>query len=320
MSSRPASREPHCRACSLAARSTYQAHFSLAPQLLITHHISLCLGSADYVVRLSEGRVTLQGRVEELDKNELTTDLVEEDDKAGEADERVQKLAEKGKVDSKDPKEAEHAAALAAAGTSAPSSSSAGATPGTSTPVPGGEPASVLKRSGKLVDEEKRATGRVKWSVYNLYLRSAGYWTWVFMVALLFLGRAGRVADRAYFRYWGESYRVSDSLLWRMLLPSHSQLALVATDVQSFAVPHIPSPPSASDDVTFWLVGYTVICALLLSGDGNPKTDDHLARRPPQPRHHGHRHPGRLPRLVQGRAFTLQDEPDPRRLRAVPLL
>ncbi|BGP48208.1 hypothetical protein JCM10450v2_004080 [Rhodotorula kratochvilovae] len=226
--------------------------------ILITHHISLCLSSADYVVRLSEGRVTLQGHVDELDKGELTTELVEEDDEAGEADAAdaaEKQLASDGKVDAKDPHEAEHAASAALA-------PSATATPGTSTPVP-----PVAKRSGKLIEEEKRATGRVKWSVYNLYLRSAGYWTWAFMVALLFLGRAGRVADRAYFRWWGESYRVEESLFFRMFLPMQTQIALTDFDAQSVALPHlhIPSPPSASDDVSFWIIGYTIICLLNLA-------------------------------------------------------
>ncbi|GAA6053022.1 hypothetical protein JCM3770_002387 [Rhodotorula araucariae] len=230
--------------------------------ILITHHISLCLGSADYLVRLSEGRVTLQGHVDELDTGDLTTELVEEDDQAGEAeaaDASEKQLARSGKVDAQDPHEAEHAALAALA-------PSVTATPGASTPVPPA-PEATAKRSGKLIEEEKRATGRVKWSVYNLYLRSAGYWTWAFMVALLFLGRAGRVADRAYFRWWGESYRVEESLFFRMFLPLQGQIALTAFDAQSVALPHlhIPSPPSASDDVSFWIVGYTVICLLNLA-------------------------------------------------------
>ncbi|GAA5840283.1 hypothetical protein JCM9279_002335 [Rhodotorula babjevae] len=232
--------------------------------LLITHHISLCLTSADYVVRLSEGRVTLQGRVDELDKNELTTELIEDDDAADDAeqaDDEAQKLSKNGKVDSKDPHEAEHAAALAALGPA----SSAGATPGASTPIPGSESAAASKRSGKFIVEEKRATGRVKLSVYNLYLKSAGYYTWVFMVALLFVGRAGRVADRAFFRWWGESYRISDSLLVRVFMPTQGQIALSALDAQAYALPHVPSPPSASDDVSFWIIGYTVICLLNLA-------------------------------------------------------
>ncbi|GAA5897295.1 hypothetical protein JCM8208_003781 [Rhodotorula glutinis] len=232
--------------------------------LLITHHISLCLSSADYIVRLSEGRVTLKGPVDELDKNELTTELIEDDvaaEDAEQADDEAQKLGKNGKVDSKDPHEAEHAAALAALGPA----SSAGATPGTSTPVPGGETAAASKRSGKLIVEEKRATGRVKLSVYNLYLKSAGYYTWVFMVALLFIGRAGRVADRAFFRWWGESYRVSDSLFMRFIMPTQGQIALSAVDAQAYALPHVPSPPSASDDVSFWIIGYTVICLLNLA-------------------------------------------------------
>lgn len=205
---------------------------SRRPQLLITHHISLCLTSADYVVRLSEGRVTLQGKVDELDKNELTTELIEDDDAADDAeraDDEAQKLDKSGKVDSKDPHEAEHAAALAALGPS----SSVGTTPGTSTPIPGSESAAASKRTGKLIVEEKRATGRVKLSVYNLYLRSAGYYTWAFMVALLFVGRAGRVADRAFFRWWGESVRPSSTALLSRFIETLAHAVAVARSTAS---------------------------------------------------------------------------------------
>ncbi|GAA6008715.1 uncharacterized protein JCM10292_005037 [Rhodotorula paludigena] len=236
--------------------------------ILITHHISLCLASADYVVRMSEGRVALQGRVDELDKAELTTELVEDDDAAEEAeseDKAEEAKKEGGTVDSKDAKEAEHAAALAIPQQSASAISSPGATPGTSTPVPGAiDGPSAVKRGGKLVEEEKRATGRVKWSVYNLYLQSAGYTTWVVMVLLIFAGRAGRVADRAYFRWWGESYRVSDNLFLRLFFPAQNQMVLTGFDAQTFDL-SLPSPPSASDDVTFWLAGYTLICVANLA-------------------------------------------------------
>ncbi|BGP40114.1 hypothetical protein JCM10449v2_004072 [Rhodotorula kratochvilovae] len=127
--------------------------------ILITHHISVCLSSADYVVRLSEGRMTLQGHIDELDKGKLTTELVDEDDKAFEAnavDAAEKQLASDGKVDAKDPHKAEHAASAALA-------PSAYATPRTSTPV-----LRVAKRSGKLIKEEKHATGGIKWRVYHL--------------------------------------------------------------------------------------------------------------------------------------------------------
>ena len=47
-----------------------------------------------------------------------------------------------------------------------------------------------------------------------------------------------------------------------MFLPLQTQIALTDFDAQSVALPHlhVPSVPSASDDVSFWIIGYTIIC------------------------------------------------------------
>ncbi|BGP16287.1 hypothetical protein JCM10213_008267 [Rhodosporidiobolus nylandii] len=231
--------------------------------ILITHHISLCLGAAAYVVRLSEGRIALQAPVDELDKAELTTELVEDDDEAEET-EKADALEAKGKgrVQPEDPKEAEHAAAAALA----PSTSAS-----TATPTREPSPALVVNApdakggAGKLVEAESRATGRVKWNVYKLYLSSAGYFTWTAMVVLIFLGRAGRVGDRSWFKAWGESYRTSDTMLFRMFMPQSSQIALTSFDAQTADLLDLPKLPSASDNVEFYLIGYALICLLNLA-------------------------------------------------------
>ncbi|GAA6013875.1 hypothetical protein JCM10207_008220 [Rhodosporidiobolus poonsookiae] len=236
--------------------------------ILVTHHISLCLAAADYVVRMSEGRVALQGQVGELDKAELTTELVEEDDEAGEADEKdkaEEKASGRMVISEADPKEAEHAAAAALA----PSTSGSALPTREPTPVSASEAVAAtpkVKGSGKLVEAEARATGRVKWGVYSLYLRSAGYLTWAVLVTLVFLGRAGRVGDRAWFKVWGESYRTSDSFLFRLFMPTQNQLALTSFDAQTSDLLDLPSVhfPSASDNVSFYLVGYFAICLLNL--------------------------------------------------------
>ncbi|GAA5917290.1 hypothetical protein JCM6882_004151 [Rhodosporidiobolus microsporus] len=227
--------------------------------ILITHHISLCLGAAEYVVRMSEGRVALQGRVNELDKADLTTDFVEEDDEAEDAEEKdVEEKEANGKkpISAEDPKEAEHAAAAALAPSEQP----------TREPSPNpasSDPVAAAKRAGKLIETEARATGRVKWSVYKLYLVAAGWFTWCTMVALIFLGRAGRVGDRAWFKAWGESYRPSDTAFFRSFLPMQSQLALTSFDAQTTDLVDIHFP-SASDHVEFYLLGYLIICLLNL--------------------------------------------------------
>ncbi|GAA5820282.1 hypothetical protein JCM11251_005555 [Rhodosporidiobolus azoricus] len=236
--------------------------------ILITHHISLCLGAAAYIVRMSEGRVALQGRVSDLEKADLTTELVEQDAVAGhtedehqEEQEQKKEKDEKNLVSKQDPKQVERVADVALG----PSSTSEQPTrePSPNLATGAGTPKNSAKRTGKLIEAEARATGQVKWEVYKLYLVAAGWVTWFTMVALIFAGRAGRVGDRAWFKAWGESYRPADTGVLRFFLPPQHQLTLTSFDAQSSDLLDVHLP-SASDHVEFYLVGYLIICLLNL--------------------------------------------------------
>lgn len=219
----------------------------------MTHHISLCLPGAEYFVSLSDGRIEKQGQVADMDQSELQTELIEEDEEA-EKVEAADEVAKKDSVDPSDPKEVERLAAKA--DPKAPDSTGASA---------GGSAADATTTAkGKLVEEETRQTGRVKWTVYSLYLRSAGYPTWALIFLLILAGRVFRVADRWWFRVWGESYHLSDSFFFRLFLPQRHQLSLTSFDAQPFDTLNAPEFPSASDHVGFYLAGYGIICLINL--------------------------------------------------------
>jgi hypothetical protein len=224
--------------------------------VLVTHHISLCLPGAEYFVSLSDGRIEKQGRVADLDQSELQLELIDEDEEAEKVEE-ADELDKKGKIAPSDPEEVERLAAKVAP----ESASSTDATPGTSTPTATTTP----NPKGKLVEEEARQTGRVKWTVYSLYLRSAGYATWSLIFLLILAGRVFRVADRWWFRVWGESYHLSDSFFFRLFLPQQHQLSLTSFDAQPFDTLNTPEFPSASDHVGFYLTGYGIICLINLA-------------------------------------------------------
>ncbi|GAA6059991.1 hypothetical protein JCM10212_001149 [Sporobolomyces blumeae] len=228
--------------------------------ILVTHHISLCLPGAAYFVNVSDGRLEKQGWVADLDQSELQLELVEDDQEAQEIED-VEQSDAKGMVTPSDRKEIEHAAAqtLAPPTTKTPAETS----DSTRAPSPALGPDSMSK--GKLVEEETRQTGRVKLAVYSLYLRSAGYWTWFFIFLLILAGRIFRVADRWWFRVWGESYHLSDTFFFRLFLPQQHQASLVAFDAQPIDSLNAPNFPSASDSVTFYLVGYGIICLINLA-------------------------------------------------------
>ncbi|GAA5957716.1 hypothetical protein JCM3765_003743 [Sporobolomyces pararoseus] len=227
--------------------------------VLVTHHISLCLPGADFIVKLSDGRIEKQGLVSDLDQSELQTELIEEDEEA-EKLEQVEEVEKKGGP-SVDRKEIERLAAKVDHETS-----TATTTPGTSTPVVSAPSPS----KGKLVEEETRQTGRVKWKVYSLYLSSAGYATWSLIFLLILAGRIFRVADRWWFRVWGESYHLSDSFFFKLFLPQQEQhqVSLTSFDPQLFGINTLkvtPEFPSASEHVGFYLLGYGIICLINLA-------------------------------------------------------
>jgi hypothetical protein len=117
--------------------------------ILVTHHVSLCLPAASYLVELGGGQVIKQGPVEELRKSGIL-DVVEEDDP------------------SVTPRED-------------PPSSVAD----DSSETVDGDENEVSFGSGTLVDEETRAEGRVSVRTYLLYIRSAGWLSWVLTFLLL---------------------------------------------------------------------------------------------------------------------------------------
>jgi hypothetical protein len=166
-------------AASLSRSATHHPRL----QILVTHHISLCLPGADYLVRLSAGRIETQGLVSELDAAELDIETDEEEEEEEEPTE-IGDIAEQKKDIVED-------AAKAALAPPSPSIGEASTNP-TRTPSPSGEAVSAVKGTGKLVEEEARAEGRVKSSVYLLYLKAAGIETWIAIVLLIFAGRSFR--------------------------------------------------------------------------------------------------------------------------------
>ncbi|KAL8290163.1 hypothetical protein RQP46_003102 [Phenoliferia psychrophenolica] len=130
--------------------------------ILITHHITLTMSGADFLVQMLGGRIALQGPVDELDKSAITSELVEE------------------------PQEEEDVEAIAEA-TLEP----AAEVPPTETPS--AEAAAATLENNKLVKEEGRATGRVKLQVYKTYLSAGGWWTWLAIILLSIIGRFSHV-------------------------------------------------------------------------------------------------------------------------------
>jgi hypothetical protein len=136
---------------------------------------------------MSSGTIVLQGPVSELDKTQIVTEALNDDKLV---------VAEEVQVDLADTKLEPSSVLDSLAPTRV------------SSPV---APVKIKSAVGKLVEEEARATGRVKGKVYNTYLSAAGWDAWIMIVGLLLIGRALRVVDRYWFKIWGESVSPSSS-------------------------------------------------------------------------------------------------------------
>jgi hypothetical protein len=217
--------------------------------ILCTHHVSLCLPGADYIVRLASGRITFQGQANEVNKDEIIPALDDTLVVIADADE---KATTEGTIT------ASSEILVAPPGSIAP----------TRTPSPLNVPVAkddTKKRvDGKLVEEEARATGRVKTTVYKKYLAAAGWGMWIIIFLLILGGRFFRVLDRYWFKTWGESYRSSElipsNLSSLFSIQSASQDYLTAIVSETMTIPSFPSLPSASDNVNPYLIIYALIC------------------------------------------------------------
>lgn len=121
--------------------------------ILVTHHISLCLPAASYLVELSKGEILRQGSIHEFEDLGQLDEIVEAEDEPlgspisveapeNEADSITKAIEEKKGI------------------------------------------------KGRLVEIETRAEGRVSWRTYLTYIRAAGIMSWILTIFLMLLIRA----------------------------------------------------------------------------------------------------------------------------------
>lgn len=119
----------------------------------------------------------------------------------------------------------------------------------------------------QLVEEEARAEGRVKWSVYNTYLKASSYWTWIGIVTLILIHQGFRVGQLLWIRIWGEQSKdtvaAPTSLAHAsafMMQTSHTMLRPV-DELHSYSlnVTALTTLPSAEDDPMFYVMIYACL-------------------------------------------------------------
>jgi hypothetical protein len=107
----------------------------------VTHHVELVLPGADYLVRMLDGRIDTQGTIKNLRAQGVLETITQ--------DETVQINEESSASDSK-----------------VLTNSKAGGDPAP-------KPAEDVKKPRKLIEDEHREVGGVKWSIYKTYLKAS---------------------------------------------------------------------------------------------------------------------------------------------------
>jgi hypothetical protein len=110
--------------------------FILSCQLLVTHHVELVLPGAHYLVRMLDGRIDTQGTVKDLRTQGVLESITQ--------DETVQ--IRESSPSSKIPLSDEDATL---------------------------QSAQDIKKPRKLIEDEHREIGGVKWSIYKTYLKAS---------------------------------------------------------------------------------------------------------------------------------------------------
>lgn len=130
--------------------------------ILVTHHISLCLPIANYLVELSHGRILRRGSISSLREMGLLQQAIDSEDLALEDDKEEAVDSTENEMDQ------------------------------LSKPL-----ARRPLSNGKLIEAEARAEGRVSLRTYLIYIWAAGIFCWILTVLLMLLIRLINIANQA---------------------------------------------------------------------------------------------------------------------------
>ncbi|EMD35632.1 hypothetical protein CERSUDRAFT_85569 [Gelatoporia subvermispora B] len=170
--------------------------------ILVSHHVQLCSAGASFIVALDNGRVQFQGDRESFRTSDVLNTLVQSgagdasDDKEETVVPDVEEIAEKQDKSNGHTEQASEA-----------DSSTAAATPVETEAKP-----EVKKAPRKLVEEEKRAVGRIGKDIWTTYIGAAGGWAyWSIFGLMLILAALSPVLENGWLRVWSGSALESET-------------------------------------------------------------------------------------------------------------
>ncbi|KAH7911841.1 hypothetical protein BJ138DRAFT_1125686, partial [Hygrophoropsis aurantiaca] len=209
--------------------------------ILVTHHVELVLPGTHFLVRMLDGRIDTQGTTKDLRAQGILEHIAQ--DSATEVKEEEPVAASEAPVETE------------------------------SLDEDASNPEEATKKPRKLVKDEHRESGGVKFAIYNAYLKASSYWTWGTLAVLIAISQALSVSEKLWIRTWGNAYGggsappptfVSSALteneaLMSGFMPSHdfNHYSNSLYHTQSSGL--LPSLPSAYEHPLFYVAVYGCI-------------------------------------------------------------
>ncbi|KAF8167359.1 pleiotropic drug resistance ABC transporter [Crassisporium funariophilum] len=169
--------------------------------ILVTHHITLCLPAASYLLELEKGKILYQGTIPELGELGVLQNVIEtEEEPFLEPQSPTQGVVNEADI------------LLTGNGSIAPKCRQ--------------------ESNGKLIEAEARAEGRVSLRSYMTYIQAAGFFAWILTIAILLLIRAINIGTQVFLARWGEAYE-TEYPAWITIasLPSYFWVGLPSPNV-----------------------------------------------------------------------------------------
>ncbi|KAF9388063.1 hypothetical protein CPC16_006719 [Podila verticillata] len=195
--------------------------------VLVTHHVRLCISTAKHIVLMNNGEVRLQGSVPQLREQGLLSLVLEEDE---------EQTPESSDTDTINGNDVGSSSTLAKPKL-VRRKSTMDKKRASEEPVP-------AKNAKKLVQDETRAEGRVKWSIYMVYASAAGgILFWLILMTAFAITRGVEVSESLWVREWANSYEPDTTLTKFMFSNIYSAMG--------FSTKHLAPSPVYSDSQGF---------------------------------------------------------------------
>ncbi|WWD20306.1 hypothetical protein CI109_104782 [Kwoniella shandongensis] len=173
--------------------------------LIVSHHTALVSPGAAYIVTLENGDVKFSGTRDDFVASGLLAKLDEEDQKAKptEAEQKEEKTVEENTIKPTH----KSVVSLSGVGASEPGSETSSLAPEDEMTLINSTSDLKSKPPRKLIEDEKRARGRIAAVVWKTYFAALGgpVW-WIFFLLALAIAMVVPVAEKGWLEYWTGSH------------------------------------------------------------------------------------------------------------------